>query len=224
MTQAQPQAKTPPPLPAAAPSTEGDNRIAADTDITDEWQDADASSEEPEPLPREAPPRVLAAVRAPYRPSEDNVYPLDSARPGHTLWRQHELSPYAGMEQRRGRPRHARRPRPAPVKQVAAKKRYRTGHFIAALFALMGWLLAAGGLAASLLTIFEPELSLRLGSPNLMSSGGAALGGLLTVALAVAAKAHFDFAHARVDSANVQREMMAMAIQQQRARFGAEPY
>jgi hypothetical protein len=213
---------TPPPLPVAAPSAEGDSRIAADTDIIDEWQHDtdDASSEQPEPLPpmREAPPRVLTAVR-PYRPSEDNVYPLHSARPGYTVWPQHELSPHAGMEQRRGRPRNARRP-----KQAAVKKRYRTGHFIAALFVLMGWLLVAGGLAALLVTLFEPELSLRLGSPNLIGSVGTAVGGLLTVALAVAGRAHFDMANARLDSADAQREMLALAMQQQRARFGAEPY
>jgi hypothetical protein len=66
----------------------------------------------------------------------------------------------------------------------------------------MGWLLVAGGLATSLITIFEPELSLRLGSPNLFGSAGAVVGGLLTVALAVAGRAHFDLANARLNSAD----------------------
>jgi hypothetical protein len=201
-------------LPVVAPSTEGDSQIAADTNFIDEeWHDAaDASPEQLEPLPplREAPPRVLATARRPYRPTEDNVYRLDSARPSSGGWHQHELSPYAGMQQRRGRPRNGRRPKPATV-----KKRYRTGHFIAALFALMGWLLVAGGLAASLVTILEPELSLRLGSPNLVGSAGTLVGGLLTVALAAAARALFDMA-------NDNREMLAM--HQQRARFGPELY
>jgi hypothetical protein len=152
----------------------------------------------------------VLAVRGPYPPAESNVLQLDRVRPNHVVWHRHEPPRHAGMEPRRGRPRNGRRPRPAAV-----KKRYRTGQFIMALFALMGWLTAAAGFAALLVTILEPDLSSRLGSPNFIGSAGTVAGGLLTVALAVAARALFDLA-------NDNREMLAM--QQQRARFGAEPY
>jgi hypothetical protein len=213
MTQAQPQSATPPPLPDIVPSIEADEKADDSAAFFKQFDSTDAPPRQPEPPPPvpEAPPRVLA-VRGAYVPAESNVFDLDSVRPNHGVWHRHAPSHYAGMEPRHGRPRHARRP-----KRTAVKKRYRTGQFIAALFALMGWLTAVAGLAALLVTFLEPELSLRLGlgSPNLIGSVGTLAGGLLTVALAVAARALFDLA-------NDNREMLAM--QQHRARFGAEPY
>jgi len=222
MSQAQQQQSAPPPLPDIAHPTEIAHSAEVDEKVDDRTQfykelhhgidDSPEQSESPPPLPNpplsELPPRMLT-VRGAYRATGSNVYQLDSARPS-SVWRQHAPSLHVAMEPRRSRPRNMRHP-----KQAIVKKRYRAGQFIAGLFALMGWLLVVTGLAALWICIFEPALSVRLGSPNLLGSAGTMIGGLLTVALAVAARALFDLA-------NGQREMVA--IHQQRARFGAELY
>jgi hypothetical protein len=215
MSQAQPQSATPPPLPDTVCPTEIETQVDHTTEFYDHLHAPEP--EAPPPLP-DTPSRQLTTPVA-YRPTGSNVFPLDSIRPGHhansrqvlheQVLHEQDISPLLRLEPRRARPRNARRP-----KQAIVKKRYRISRFIAALFAFTGWAIAAAGFTALVMSLLQSDVSLRWASPDVLGSAGVLFVGLLTVVLAVAARASFD-------TANNQQEMLAM---QQRARFGAGSY
>jgi hypothetical protein len=169
--------------------------------------------EGPPPLP-DTPSRPLATTVA-YRATGSNICQLDSVRRSHPgnarlVVHQQDAAPLLRIEPRRGRPRNARRPR-----QAIAKKRYRISRFIAALFAFMGWTVAAAGGTALVMCFLQSGVSQRWASPDVLGSAGVLLGGLLTALLAFAVRAMFD-------SANTQNAILA--IHQQRAQAGAGSY
>jgi hypothetical protein len=226
MSQAQPKS-TPPPLPGIGQRTEA--QPIASGHVEHEFfrelrEGHDVSLEATEEL-LPSPPDPAAHVpeaRAVYhftggQAPGSNVYHLPSARldgarphgaqPAN-VWHHHEPSYHAGMEPGRGRVRNPRRTRQATV-----QNQYRAGYFIAALFALMGWLMVGAGAAASAISILQPDVPTRLGSPDLLASaGGVLVIGFLTVALGLAARALFDIA-------NSSRQILAI----HRERWGQEP-
>jgi hypothetical protein len=226
MSQAQPRS-TPPPLPGIGQRT--DAQAIAGGHVEHEFfrelrEGHDASPEATEELPPSPPEPTSHApeARALYhftggQVPGSNVYHLPNARldgarlpsaPPANVWHHHEPSYHAGMEPGRGRVRNPRRPR-----QAAVQNHYRAGCFIAALFALMGWLMVGAGAAASAISILQPDVPTRLGSPDLLApAAGVLVIGFLTVALGLAARALFDIA-------NSSRKILAI----HQERWGQEP-
>jgi hypothetical protein len=152
---------------------------------------------EPEHQPR--PPEL----RFGYRQTGSNVYQLQE------VWREAPALPkLVAAEARQPRPRSQRRAKPA-----APRYRYRTGRAVATLFAVIGWVMVVAALAATLMWFTQPALASQYAFPNLVGGvAGALFAGLLTVAIGLAVRAHFD-------QVSATREMLAM---QQRGRVNPE--
>jgi hypothetical protein len=175
----------------------------------------------PPPPPSPAPPEptaYLPEARGVYHFAGGNVpasnvfqfpgarldAPVPLAVPPASVWHHHEQAHRTGVEPSRGRARSSRCPRPA-----GARNHYRAGHFIAALFALMGWLMVGAGAAASAISILQPEVPTRLGSPDLLVPAAVVLiSGLFTVGLGLAARALFDLANSSRELVAIQRELL----------------
>ena len=217
MSQAQSQSK-PPPLREVLYQAEAEEAVKDNDQFYKELhatEGADASPPPPEepalpPEPAPAPPApAQPEVRGGYRRTGNNVYQLDN------VW-QNAPAHHFARGPKPARPRPARRPKPAPV-----KNRYRIGRGIATLFAVIGWLMIVAALAASSASLLLPALVARFDVTNLLGgAAGSLFVGLLTVAIGLAARAQFDQANAAFDQANAARELVAM----ERARMGGEPY
>jgi len=102
--------------------------------------------------------------------------------------------------------------RPRSPRRAKHRNRYRIGQAIATLFAAIGWLMVVGALGATVASVMQPGLATQYGLPNLLTgAAGALFLGLLTVVIALAARARFDHANATL-------ELVAI----NRAQFGVE--
>jgi hypothetical protein len=217
MSQVQPQL-TPPPLPDAGHHAEADDTADDNAQFYHQlYHGNDASPPPPEDpaLPPEAAPGSPEApsrppeVRGGYRRTGSNVYQLDD------LW-QKAPAHHVGKEPRPGRPRPARRP-----KQAAVKNHYRIGQAIATLFAAIGWLMILAALVVSSVSLLKPALVAQFGVPNVLGGvAGSLFVGLLTVSIGLAARAQFDQTNATFDQRAAAHELVAL----ERARRGAEQY
>jgi hypothetical protein len=202
MSQAQPSS-TPPPLPGIVQLTDAEPiggahdkdeffRELAETEgaATDQVKVrylADVRTPVEAAQPAEI---VRDAIQVPYPAGEmgSNVLPLGVWQNGAPPRPAHPVR----LDTRPARPRSVRR-----TKQPASRGRHRAGRFAATLLALLGWLLVGAGLAASLITFLQPELSLRLAVPNLLEGAtGVLVVGLATGTVGLAARAMFEVANA----------------------------
>jgi hypothetical protein len=217
MAQAQQQSAAPPPLPNKAHPTEIDTQVDHATEFYDHLHAPEPEKPEgPPPLP-DTSSHPLATTVA-YRATGSNICQLDSVRRSHPgnarlVEHQQDAAPLLRMDPRRTRPRNAAR----RTRQATPKKRYRISRFIAALFAFMGWTVAAAGGTTLVMCLLQSGVSQRLASPDVLGSAGALLGGLLTALLAFGVRAMFD-------SANTQSAILAIQQQRAQAQAGAGLY